>query len=158
MKYIKTYEENSKIDFPGSSLYNRYEIPPDNFKNNIQFNKTLIPEQMYKHEKNTICFIGNNGQGYPLLCLIFDFNKKYFSFIEWADWIKIEPLNINLKDYIIENKIVNRTIKSFEKHFFSSGPTGNSSKMVRELKNRLLSDEEIMLHKEVEEEIDKYNL
>ena len=149
MKYIKTYEDT-------------YDI--------------LIPGNMYfSEETNTlVCYIGNNGKSYPLTFLIFgNGNDIYYLFIEWAKWLNFKPLNITLKDYIIDNDLVNITLLSFKinlkytgynypvyKRSFSSGPNykGTSIKMIKELEKRLLEDEDIQYHKELEKSKKNYNL
>ena len=131
MKYLKTFEVVMSSD-------------------------NLIPGHMYKHENIDVCFVGNNGTGYPLTCLLFytDTYNEYFDFIEWIERLNFKNLNKTLKEYIIENEIVNKTLESFEAHEFSSGPSGTSLKMIKKMMNELLNDEEILLHKDAK----TYNL
>lgn len=146
MKYIKKYEtltEEEIINVFGSDSVGIDE---------------LIPGYMYydNHLKQDICFIVNNGTEWPLTCLLFRDDKEYFDFIEWAEWMKFKPLNITLKDYIIKNNIVGKTIKSFMKPKFSSGPAKKSKsiKTIKSITNMLLSDDDITVYLDAE----KYKL
>lgn len=128
MKYIKTFEDNKLIGY-----------------------QDLIPGYMYKDattvNETIVCFIGNNNTTYPLLCLIFnDNNQKNFYFIEWTKYMKFIPLNIPINEYIIENSIVSKTMKSLKKHNFSGTPTGNSLKMILDLRSELLKDVNISVY------------
>ena len=67
---------------------------------------------------------------------------------------------MHIKEYIIENKIVKKTIKAFKNPKFSSGPDkkGKSLEMIKNLKNELLNDPTILILCEAEDDINKYNL
>lgn len=148
MKYIKTYESTTNFT-------------------------PLIPGNMY-HDKNSnidVCFIGHNSKHeFPCLCLLLrDYNAPEFRFIEWVEWMETNlskiPLNMNLKEYIIKNEVVWKTIKSFDNPHFASGGCYQSKKKIKELKEMLLKDQELMelMNKEIEEfemkkDAKKYNL
>lgn len=133
MKYIKTFENQNE----------------------------LIPYQMYRDTSRmddpVVCYVGNNGTTYPLLCLLFQKNHRgNYHFIDWIEWVKkgFKPMNIDIKDYIINNDIVSKTLKDIDKKDFSSGPSGIDKKLIKDLKKYLLSDDRIKIIHDVE----KYNL
>jgi len=140
MKYIKTYE----------ILYKYKKGRPD-----------LIPGNMYYHQptnnmKSTVGYIGHNGSSYPLLCFIFNDDYPYFYFIDWIESLDLEPMKVSIKDYIIQNDIILKTIKDIDKKVFSSGPDGNGTdeELIKKFKEDLLSDERISILIDSE----KYNL
>jgi hypothetical protein len=121
------------------------------------------PGYMYDYNGTIICFLGdtNSGSDFPKLCLIFSHKNVWnsdFYFIEWSPSVIFNfiPLNKRLKEYIIENKIIKKTLESFEKHHFASGPDlkGDSLKIIKKFKEKLIKDPVINL----EINIQKYNL
>jgi hypothetical protein len=150
MKYIKTYE----------ILYGYKKGRHD-----------LIPGNMYYHQttnymKSPVGYIGHNGSSYPLLCFIFNDDYPYFYFIDWIESLDLEPMKVSIKDYIIQNDIILKTIKDIDKKVFSSGcfllwlssggPDGNGTdeELIKKFKKDLLSDERISILIDSE----KYNL
>jgi len=137
MKHIKTYKEENNIIIPADSNYNDY-----------------IPGNMYMDHNIPVCFICNNNDGsqYNLTFLIF--NAKNFSFIEWTNSLKLNPLNITIKDYIIDKDVAKKTLDVLKTHYFISGPSGESLKGIKKLKDKLEKDKDIKLSVDA----NKYNL
>lgn len=135
MKYIKLFESNIYMLKPG---YMYHFVASD----------------------SPVGFIGyNTGSDYPLLCLIFKENinrKSRFDFIEWVGRLENEkdlpPLNMTIKDYIIENDIVKKTIKSLE--FAKEVKNDATNRKIDIILNHLLGDADIQVYMDV----DKYNL
>lgn len=128
MKYIKQFE---------SDYYDSYTAKEGYLK----------PGYMYRHLDSDVCYIGNVDHPYSLLCLIM--RKNDFEFIEWASWMEnpkqLPPLNISLKDYIINNNLVLKTIEALENPKFSSGGNKpNSFKLIKQMKEDLLKDKIIL--------------
>lgn len=133
MKHLKTYEISNQYSDDGDKMEDIEEFKPGY----IYYDTRL---------KIDLCFICDNGTGYPLTCLLFRENRQhYFEFIEWARWMTFLPLNITLKDYILKKDIAEKTLISFKKKHFSSGPdeNGNSKKMINKLNKQLLADDDI---------------
>jgi hypothetical protein len=129
MKYIKKYERK-KIENPQIGM-------------------------MYLYENEPICYLGhNNKKEFPIVALIF--YSKNLVFIEWINWVKDEwkPMNMTIEDYIIDNKIIDDTLKAFDEPYFSSGGCNESLIKLKEIKNRLLDNDAIKIIYETE----KYNL
>lgn len=108
----------------------------------------LTPGEMYIEDETICCYIGNNNMPkYNLVFLLFNDNyaKENYYFIEWANWLKFTPLNIEIKEYIIQNNLVLKTMKSLEKHNFSGTPTGISLKLVKEFNDSLLDNIDISM-------------
>lgn len=129
----------------------------------LHYKDDLLPGFMYSDENDNdrFCYIGNNGTGYPLTFLIFFndpiYHPSYDKFIEWASWMTFKPLNITLRDYIIQHEdLVIRTLLSFQLKNFSSGPNsdGTSIEMINELEKKLLEDIDIQYYKNIK----NYNL
>jgi hypothetical protein len=133
MKYIKTYE----------ILYKYKKGRPD-----------LIPGNMYYHLESPVGYIDHNGSSYPLLCFIFNDDYPYFYFIDWIESLELKPMNVSIKDYIIQHDIILKTIKDIDKKVFSSGPDGTDEELIKKFKKDLLSDERISILIDSE----KYNL
>ena len=108
----------------------------------------LTPGEMYIEDEIICCYIGNNDMPkYNLVFLLFNdsYEKENYYFIEWINWLKFTPLNIEIKDYIIKNNLVLKTMKSLEKHEFSGTPTGISLKLVKEFNDSLLDNIDISM-------------
>lgn len=133
MKYIKLFESNIYMLKPGYMYYH-----PDNDSN--------------------IGFIGyNEGSDFPLLCLLFRENMyrdNRFDFIEWVRRLEnkkdLPPLNMTIKDYIIENDIVKKTIESLE---FAKKNNAVDRK-INLIIDHLLGDSDIQVYMDAK----KYNL
>ena len=146
MKYIKTYEmiQTSEQYQTKTSILN---------VNFIEGRPDLIPGYMYREgNANTVGYIGYNGTKYPLLCLIF--NENYRHFIDWIGGLGFDSMNISIKDYIIQNNLIDETLIAIKKMKFSSGPSGTDNKLIKSFENQLLSDKDIQLHLAAK----KYNL
>jgi hypothetical protein len=82
--------------------------------------------------------------------------KSRFDFIEWVGRLENEkdlpPLNMTIKDYIIENDIVKKTIKSLE--FAKEVKNVATNRKIDIILNHLLGDADIQVYMDV----DKYNL
>jgi hypothetical protein len=125
----------------------------------------LTPGFMYLHKNEPVCFIGENlkSREYKTLCLVF---KKKFLFIEWVNWMndlnELTPLDVNrpisLKEYIIDNNLVKKTIDAFKKPDFLDGNMQNSGKNIKNMLIQLLDDEELMILYDIEDDVNKYNL
>jgi len=129
MKYIKTYEKSTKCPSLGE--------------------KELIPGNMYLFNNMHVGYIGHNGSSYPLLFFLFENGYRgNFQFIDWTENLRVlnlKSMNITIKDYIIQNNIVSKTLKDVEKKEFASGPAGNDKELIKKFKEDLLSDDRIKI-------------
>ena len=120
----------------------------ENTDDNMVGYPNLIPGQMYMEDGTICCYIGNNNMSkYNLVFLLFHYDKtidNYF-FIEWVNWLKFTPLNIDIKDYIIKNNVVLKTIESIKMHEFSGKENGNSLNLIKNIYNSLLDDIDISM-------------
>jgi len=118
----------------------------------------LISGQMYMchtvTEDTPICFVGNIGIMLPLLFIVF--NEDRIIHLKWLSSLKFDPLNITIKEYIIKNNIVNKTLEFIGISTWLS--TRAEMKLFVELESKLLNDEDIMRHKDLELNAEKYNL
>jgi len=120
---------------------------------------------MYKHYTTPVCYIGRNTtEKYQTTCLLFQKDGS-MDFIEWVDWLNSEdelpPLDkkkmITLKEYIIDKQIVGKTLKVFEQ-YRKKNYKPNSIEIIEEMYEKLINDKDIMMAKDIEENIIKYNL
>jgi hypothetical protein len=149
MRHLKTYEnlEASLIPIMNSSDQpNSYSID-------------LIPGQMYSCDDIVFCYVGNTGrETFNNLCLLLNSTDKQgrFYLIEWCDWFYPKTIRLykDIKEYIIEKNLVEKTINSLIKISFSEIPTTKVRKMAYNLRDRLINDPDIKMRIDAE----KYNL
>jgi hypothetical protein len=136
-KYIKKYnEENSKK------------------------NKKLVIGNIYYHNNYPVCYLGHNGSDFPRLFLILrEDHFRKFQFIDWIDSINVvEKEKITINNYILKHNLVRKTIDSFKRKSWASGPADTDSKLIKDMFNNLMSDERIKKAYELEIDTKKYNL
>lgn len=110
-------------------------------------NHKLKKYNVYYRMNAPFCYIGDNGgYEYPNLCIIFYENKDFYNFIEWNNWFKyVKESNLNIKDYILENNILEKVMFSINERNFSSGPTENSFKLIDEFRDYLMSFDDLKM-------------
>lgn len=117
--------------------------------------KELIPEQMYIKKDGTVyCFVGVLKKSeHKQLCFLFSesHDGRYY-FIEWNDWgiYDSKPLNINIIDYVIDNKLIPQTIKSLKRISFSETPKSGTRKIAYTLRDKILNSGDIKMALEAE--------
>lgn len=148
MKYIKTYEKM------------------EGFTPELDY----IPGMMYIFDKDTpVCFIGyTENKKFPILCLILRPNYNgQFEFIDWVPWLELKPLNISLKNYILDKRIVGKIIDTLHDNKYQEDEIPsyalpsyafNQKNLIKKIEDELLDDPEVRMLKEIEEEVNKYNL
>ena len=130
----------------------------ENTDDNMVGYPNLIPGQMYIQDETICCYIGDNKNSkYNLVFLLFHDNrntKDFYYLIEWTNWLKFTPLNINIKDYIIKNNLVLKTMKSLKKHEFSGIPNGISLKLIKKIYDSLSDNIDVSMFIN----LDKFNI
>jgi len=119
---------------------------------------------MYSTETNgDFCFVGEaSNKEFKNICMIFleENHQGKYIFILWNDWFfkELIDLNMNIKDYVLQNNIAITTIKSLKRISVSYSATPKDKKIIYELRDRIINDEEIKYSEEVEKNLKKYNL
>lgn len=119
----------------------------------------MIPFKIYNYYNNNnnytpAIFLGFNGVDYPSLCMLISTNHANLT--NWVYHIDLKPIDKDMKDYIIDNKLIYDIFNCLKNKNFSSGSTteGINDILIERLKEYLLSDDRINIHMEM----DKYNL
>jgi hypothetical protein len=149
MIYLKTYENLAASLIPvriSSDGPNTYSID-------------LIPGEVYSYGDTDFCYVGNTGRDpFNNLCLLLNNTDRQgrLYFIEWNSWFYSEAIRLHkdIKEYIIEKNLVEKTIKSLMKVSFSEIPTTKVRKMAYNLRDRLINDPDIKMIIDA----NKYNL
>ena len=137
MKYLKTFGKNIEIDSKDLVLYQMYKCP------------TVVDD--------TICFVGNviEETRTPLLFILFS-DYFYFRSVRWKSSLKFEPINMSIKDYMIQNKIVNDMLEYIQ--CCKEKSHVRNKKLFKDLYDNLLNDSEVKFYSEMEKSIGQYNL
>jgi hypothetical protein len=132
----------------------KYEDVNDNI-----YSIDLVPGQIYSCDNIIFCYVGYTNRGpFNYLCLLLSNTDKFgrFYFILWNSWFfsKAIKLDKDIKEYIIEKDLVEKTINSLIKCAFSEEPTTKVRKKAYNLRDRLINDPDIKVRIDAK----KYNI